>query len=71
MKLQRYREIESLQDYILVAQDQMRVEQFTRGVANTWTIRDYLHAEDLLAIASIGVSVPLAALYDRIEFPAE
>jgi Uma2 family endonuclease len=71
VKLQRYREIESLTDYILVAQDQIRIEHYTRGEANTWTLRDYLNAEDFLKIASIGVSVPLAAIYERIEFPAE
>jgi Uma2 family endonuclease len=72
VKFQHYRGIESLQDYILVAQDQVRIEQYTRRDANTWTIRDYLHAEDVLKIASIGgVSVPLAAIYDRIEFPPE
>jgi Uma2 family endonuclease len=71
VKFQRYREVESLQDYILVDQDQIRIEQFTRGDANTWTLRDYLRAEDVLRIASIGVSLPLAAIYERIEFPAE
>jgi len=71
VKFQHYRGIESLQDYILVAQDQVRIEQYTRGEANTWTIRDYLNAEQVLAIPSIGVSLPLAAIYERIEFPAE
>jgi len=71
IKLRRYREIESLTDYILVAQDQIRIEQYTRGDANTWTLHDYQRAEDVLQIASIGVSVPLAAIYERIEFPAE
>lgn len=71
VKFQHYREVQSLQDYILVAQDQIRIEQYTRGDANTWTLRDSLHAEDVLTIASIGVSVPLAAIYERIEFPAE
>jgi Uma2 family endonuclease len=71
MKFQHYREVESLQDDILMAQDQVRVEQYTRGDASTWTLRDYQHAEDVLRIASIGVSVPLSALYERIEFPAE
>ena len=37
----------------------------------TWTIRDYLHAEDVLTIASIAVSLPVATIYERIEFPAE
>jgi Uma2 family endonuclease len=71
LKFQRYREVESLQDYILVAQDEIRIEHYTRCDANTWTLRDYLHAEDILTIASVGVSVPLAAIYERIEFPAE
>jgi Uma2 family endonuclease len=62
VKFQHYGGIESLQDYILIAQDQIRVEQFTRGDANTWTLRDHLHADDVLTIPSIGVSLPLAAL---------
>jgi Uma2 family endonuclease len=71
LKLRRYREIESLTDYILVAQDQIGIEQYTRGDANTWTLRDYQRADDTLRIASIGVSVALSAIYERIEFPAE
>jgi len=71
LKLQSYRSIDSLQDYILVAQDQVRVEQYTRGEANTWTFRDYQGADATLAITSIGVSLPLAGIYERVEFPPE
>ena len=71
IKLRRYREIGSLTDYILVAQEQIGIEQYTRGDASTWTLRDYQRAEDILHIPSIGVSVPLAAIYERIEFSAE
>jgi Uma2 family endonuclease len=71
VKFRRYREIESLTDYILVDQDQISIEQYTRGDANTWTLHDYQRAEEVLQIASVGVSVPLAAIYDRIEFTAE
>jgi Uma2 family endonuclease len=71
VKFQHYRGIESLPDYILVAQDQLRIEQYTRGDANTWTLRDYQRSSDVLLIASIGVSLPLAAIYERIEFSAE
>lgn len=69
--LQKYRSIESPQDYILVAQDQIRIEQYTRGEAHTWTLRDYQNADETLRIESIGVSVPLSRIYERIEFPAE
>jgi Uma2 family endonuclease len=71
LKFRRYREIESLTDYILVDQDQTRIEQFTRGDANTWTLHDYQRLDEALLIPSIGVSLPLAAIYEGIEFPSE
>jgi Uma2 family endonuclease len=71
LKFRRYREIESLTDYILVDQDQTRIEQFTRGDPNTWTLHDYQRADEVLRIPSIGISLPLAGIYQGIEFPSE
>ncbi|MGA2878927.1 MAG: Uma2 family endonuclease [Bryobacteraceae bacterium] len=71
VKLRYYRAIESLRDYILLAQDQIRIEQYTRGEANTWTLRDYQDASEILLIESIGVSLPIARLYERVEFLPE
>jgi Uma2 family endonuclease len=48
VKFRWYREIESLTDYILVDQDEIRIEQFTRGVVNTWTLHDYQRPDDVL-----------------------
>ena len=48
----------------------MRIEQFTRQAANTWTLRDYQHADEELKIDSIGVSIPLKGIYERVEFSA-
>jgi Uma2 family endonuclease len=71
LKARRYREIESLTDYILVDQDQARIEQFTRGDANTWTLRDYQRSDGVLLIESIAVSVPIARIYEGIELSPE
>jgi Uma2 family endonuclease len=71
VKLRRYREIESLTDYILVDQDQIRIEQFTRCDENTWTLHDYQRMDEVLLIASIGVSLPLASIYEGIELTPE
>ena len=68
LKLQRYRTIASLQDYILVDQNEIRIEQYTRQDANVWTLRDYQRLEDELPLASIGISLSLARIYDRVEF---
>jgi len=69
VKSQYYRAIESLTDYILVNQDQVRIEHFTRGPSNTWTLRDYQNREEELRIDSINVSVPLSRIYDGTEIP--
>lgn len=70
VKFQHYRTIDSLKGYVLVAQDAVRVEHYTRGDDNTWTLRDHQTLEEELKIASIGVSLPLSRIYDRIELPA-
>ena len=70
LKFQHYRSIASLKDYILVDQSQMRIEQYTRQPDDTWTLRDYQNPEQELKIDSIGVSIPLGRIYDRIEIPA-
>jgi len=69
VKFQYYRTIESFRDYILVAQDRVRVEQFTRGPSGTWTLRDYVGMKDELKIESIDVTVPLARIYNRVDLP--
>ncbi len=71
LKFQYYRAMESLQDYILVSQDQIRIEQFTRGDARSWTLRDYQSVEETLRIESVGVSIPIARIYERVELPSE
>ena len=69
VKFQYYRTIESLRDYVLVAQDRVLIEQFTRTEAGTWTLRDYQQLEDAMKIESIGATLPLARIYRRVEIP--
>ena len=70
LKLQAYRTIASLQDYILVNQNEIRIEQYTRQENNLWILRDYQSLDEELAISSLGVLLPLSRIYNRVEFPA-
>jgi Uma2 family endonuclease len=67
MKFQLYRTIDSLREYILVDQDKVLIEQYIRQDASTWTLRDHQTLEDELKIDSIGVSLPLRLIYDRVD----
>jgi Uma2 family endonuclease len=68
LKFQNYRTIESLKDYLLVDQTKIRIEHYTRQAGNLWTLRDYQHVDEELKIDSIGVSIPLNGIYERVEF---
>jgi Uma2 family endonuclease len=67
LKFQHYRTIESLKDYIVVEQSKIWIEHFTREADNTWTLRDYQQLDKDLKIDSIGVQIPLALIYERVE----
>jgi len=69
LKRQRYTGLASLKDYILVSQTNLHIEQYTRQENNLWTVRDYATLDEELTIASIGVSLSLRAIYNRVEFP--
>jgi Uma2 family endonuclease len=69
LRLQHYRTIATLQEYILVDQGQVRIEQYTRQDNAVWTVRDLQGLDAELALSSIGVSLSLRRIYDRVEFP--
>lgn len=62
-----YRMIDTLQDYILVDQDQMHVEHFHRQ-GELWQLASFDLAEDVLNLTSIQASISLPAIYERVEW---
>jgi Uma2 family endonuclease len=70
-KFIRYRTyLESLTDYIVVSQNQPLVERFTRQANGLWLIAaPALDLADTVALTSIGCSLSLRDVYDRIVFP--
>lgn len=69
LKFQRYRSLDSLKDYILVNQKEVRIEQFTRRPDGIWTLRDYQCPDEELKIDSIGVAIPVSRIYERVNIP--
>jgi Uma2 family endonuclease len=67
-KFEAYRTSESFQEYLLIDQSQMRVEQFFKQSANQWLFTEHKGGEARLALESGGVEIGLAALYENVEF---
>ena len=64
-KFALYREIASLQDYILVHTGSMHVEHFSRQ-PGSWLFREYHGAESAVTIASIDCTVLLGDVYEGV-----
>ena len=61
-----YRRLESLQEYILITQNLMRVEHFVRD-GERWVLSELNSLEDMLELASVSASVRLSDIYEDIE----
>lgn len=67
-KFAHYQELMSLQEYILVSQDRMRVEHH-RLIEAQWVGNTFEAPEDVLTFNSIECELPLKDIYTRISFP--
>ena len=65
-KFAYYRSINSLQIYVLVAQDRSHVEVFTRQPDDRWLLWETEDASAGLELPAIGASLALAEIYDRV-----
>lgn len=71
-KFDRYREnLDSLTDYVLIAQDQPLVEHRHRQANGEWATTLVSGIESVLELPSIECRLQLSELYDRVEFPVE
>lgn len=69
-KFQHYREIESLQEYILIAQDSPRIERFARQENLFWQFNDAHGMDASLELSSIGCTLTLVEIYEQVTFVA-
>ena len=67
-KFAAYRTIPSVQEYILIDQHSVQVNQYIKKESNEWVFRAYEAESDVLALASVPCEISLADLYDKVEF---
>lgn len=68
-KYRHYQQLPSVQEYVLVAQDEALCEQFVRQADGSWTHVLSVGLDATLNLSSVPVSVPLADVYAGVTFP--
>lgn len=67
-KSAHYRRLESLAEYVLIAQDRMHVERYARQ-REQWVLTEVSEPDGVLVLDSLGCTLRLQDIYERIEFP--
>lgn len=67
-KLQIYRQIPSLWEYVIVWQEEMLVEIHRRGEGEAWTVERFSHTEAEINFDSIDFALKLSEIYQAIQF---
>lgn len=67
-KFGHYRQIPSLREYVLVWQEEPRVESFYKNDQGVWTLTEAAGMDTKLPLASLGVSLSLSEVFDKVMF---
>jgi Uma2 family endonuclease len=69
-KSENYRQIPSLKAYILVSKTRPHVEMLERQQNGDWTLKEVSGLNATLGIPAIGIELPLAEIYYKVDFNA-
>ncbi|WP_293124484.1 Uma2 family endonuclease [Microcoleus sp. bin38.metabat.b11b12b14.051] len=67
-KFAAYRSIPSFQEYLLIDQYRLQVQQYSKTDGNKWIFSEYSCAGDRVSLTSISVEFSVGDLYENIEF---
>ena len=70
-KFQHYRSIESLREYVLVAQDEARIEKYVKTGDGFWLLSEAVGLDAEIEFAAIECRIALREVYDKINFEDE
>ncbi len=67
-KFEAYRTISTFQEYLLIDQTWIHVEQFSKTGKKQWTLREYDEEDEAIALATVPFKISLQDLYNKIKF---
>ncbi len=68
-KFRHYQQLDSLREYLLVAQDEPLCERFVRLESGEWAVESFVGLDAVLELRSVPLRVPLSDVYAGVTFP--
>lgn len=67
-KFQAYRTIPSFQEYLLIDQNRIYIEQFSKTGKKQWTLREYDEEDEKISLVTVPFEINLPDLYNKVTF---
>ncbi len=68
-KFRRYRNLPSLEEYVLVSQEYPMVDAYHKDSADNWSLKPHDSMDKTMLLRSLQLQVPLVDIYRGVEFP--
>jgi Uma2 family endonuclease len=65
-KLAAYRAMPTLREYVIVAQEEMRIQAHRRGADGSWSVEIFDNAEEAVTLESVGLTLSVADIYRNV-----
>jgi Uma2 family endonuclease len=69
-KFTLYRRLPSFEEYLLIAQDEPRIEVFRKTPDSRWILTTYEGLESIVRVESLEIDLPLAEIYFEVDAEA-
>lgn len=67
-KLECYLAMSSIREYVLIKEDEMRVEHYVKQNAKQWIYKIYNERDDVVSIDAINCKISIAEIYAQVKF---
>lgn len=67
-KFQAYRTISTFQEYLLIDQTRIHVDQFSKTGKKQWTLREYDEEDEAIVFVTVPFEISLQDLYNKVKF---
>jgi Uma2 family endonuclease len=70
-KFAAYRTIPTFQEYILIDQYKIHIEQYFKIDKKRWTFIEYDDLNEMISLNSLNLEIAIADIYDKVSFDRE
>ncbi|QSV56593.1 MAG: Uma2 family endonuclease [Dolichospermum sp. UKL201] len=68
-KFAAYRTIPTFQEYLLIDQNRIHGEQFSKTGKKRWNLREYDEEDENISLETVSFEISLQDLYNKVKFP--